>query len=70
MLPAMLINRLGSLKLTKVKGVRFDIQCFILSILIFVTISCTGILKINKTTAVFREKSVYLIYDHLIDKQF
>lgn len=70
MLPAMLINRLGSLKLTKVKGVRFDIQCFILSILICVTISCTGILKINKTTAVFREKSVYLIYDHLTDKQF
>lgn len=51
MLPAMLINRLGSLKLTKVKGVRFDIQCFILSLLNFVTI--TRILKINKITIVF-----------------
>lgn len=59
MLPAMLINRLGSLKLTKVRGVRFDSLCFILSILIFVTI--TRILKINKITVVFCEKSVCLI---------
>lgn len=61
MLPAMLINRLGSSKLTKVRGVRFDSLCFIFSILIFVTVTYTGILKINKTTAVFREKSVCLI---------
>lgn len=53
MLPAMLINRLGSLKLTKVRGIRFDSLCFIFSIFIFVTITCTGILKINKNTVVF-----------------